>query len=123
MCGYFVHHIAFDGWFVDVLFQELQAYYAYYLHAQSNTPATLQLPALSIQYKDFALWQRSYLTGETLEDQLAYWKSQLEGYETLQFDAISNCFIDTHSPSYSLKRGYANMIVRKYYPSTIKMLI
>jgi acyl-CoA synthetase (AMP-forming)/AMP-acid ligase II len=78
-----VHHIAFDGWSVDVLPKELQAHYNYYLHEQSDTPAPLDLPALSIQYKDFALWQRSYLTGETLENQLGYWRSQLDGYETL----------------------------------------
>ncbi|MBY7735362.1 non-ribosomal peptide synthetase, partial [Francisella philomiragia] len=41
------------------------------------------LPELSIQYKDFAYWQREYLEGDILEKQLDYWKGRLLGYETL----------------------------------------
>ena len=43
----------------------------------------LSLPILDIQYKDYAIWQRSYLSGEILEKQLSYWRSKLEGYENL----------------------------------------
>ncbi len=43
-----------------------------------------QLPALPIQYADYAAWQREWLQGEVLERQLAYWKSQLAGVATLE---------------------------------------
>ncbi|NDB85419.1 MAG: hypothetical protein EB127_22360, partial [Alphaproteobacteria bacterium] len=84
-----VHHIAFDGWSVDVLLKELEEYYRYY---RSNLEDKLNLPYLGIQYKDFALWQRSYLTGERLERQLGYWRDKLAGYSTL------NLIIDKPRP-------------------------
>ena len=37
------------------------------------------LPELPIQYADFAVWQRQWLQGERLDDQLAYWRRQLAG--------------------------------------------
>ncbi|MFT4693256.1 MAG: amino acid adenylation domain-containing protein [Francisella sp.] len=73
-----IHHIASDGWSMDVLLKELNAYYDHYAN---NTP--LQLSELSIQYKDFAVWQREFLQGEELDKQLSYWKDRLLGYETL----------------------------------------
>jgi amino acid adenylation domain-containing protein/non-ribosomal peptide synthase protein (TIGR01720 family) len=78
-----VHHIAFDGWSTDILLNELQTYYNYYLEQSKGSVSSLNLLYLTIQYKDFALWQRSYLRGEKLEKQLNYWKSKLDGYETL----------------------------------------
>jgi len=78
-----VHHIAFDGWSIDILLRELEEYYRYYLDLEHGLEAKLSLPELSIQYKDFALWQRSYLSGERLDKQLNYWKTKLAGYETL----------------------------------------
>jgi len=55
-----------------------------------------QLPPLAIQYKDFALWQRTYLQGEVLEKQLNYWKEKLSGYERLNLpvDKIRPANID-----------------------------
>src|SRR5205085_11432965 len=67
-----VHHIVSDGWSMQVLFQELSALYAAYA---AGLPSPL--PELPIQYADFALWQRQWLQGEELEDQLAYWQEQL----------------------------------------------
>src|SRR6185436_2842015 len=37
------------------------------------------LPELSIQYADYAIWQREWLQGKTLERQLTYWREQLRG--------------------------------------------
>jgi amino acid adenylation domain-containing protein len=69
-----LHHIVFDGWSFDILFRELTAFYeAFY----TGRPATV--PELRIQYADFARWQGEWLQGEVLEDQLSYWRSQLEG--------------------------------------------
>jgi len=67
-----LHHIISDGWSSGIFMQELSALYQSYLTQQS--PA---LPALPIQYVDFAHWQRNWLQGEVLERQLAYWKQQL----------------------------------------------
>jgi len=69
-----MHHIVSDGWSVSVLLRELAALYAAF-----STGASSPLPPLPIQYADFALWQRQWLQGEVLENQLAYWKKQLAG--------------------------------------------
>ena len=73
-----IHHIAFDGWSTDIFLNELQQFYNQYLN---NTK--LNLPNLSIQYKDFALWQRHHLTGKVLLTQLNYWKKKLDNYENI----------------------------------------
>lgn len=75
------HHIVTDGWSEDLFQRELFLYYDAYL----NKNTFFNLPALKIQYKDYALWQRSYLTGETLEKQLSYWKNKLANYQPLEF--------------------------------------
>jgi len=69
-----MHHIISDGWSFDVFFRELAALYTAFSHSQSSP-----LPELSIQYADFAYWQREWLQGEVLESQLNYWKQQLGG--------------------------------------------
>ena len=69
-----VHHVAFDGWSLDVFERELgQLYEAF---AAGESPA---LPELPVQYGDYAVWQREWLAGEVLEEQLSYWKGQLKG--------------------------------------------
>ena len=74
------HHIATDGW-SDMIFQEeLSAYYEAYI--KSDT--AFSLPDLEIQYKDYALWQRSYTTGNVLDKQLSYWKDKLSGFQSLK---------------------------------------
>ncbi|PWN68629.1 hypothetical protein C1631_018305, partial [Chryseobacterium phosphatilyticum] len=73
-----VHHIAFDGWSVDILFKEIQAVYEALINKIPH-----QLPNPAVQYKDFALWQRNYLKGEVLDKQINYWKNILEGFESL----------------------------------------
>ncbi|MBY0273421.1 MAG: gramicidin biosynthesis protein, partial [Alphaproteobacteria bacterium] len=78
-----IHHIAFDGWSTRIFLKELQEYYTCYLDQLNGKEGSLKLPELKIQYKDFALWQRSYLTKEKLSTQFTYWKNKLSGYETL----------------------------------------
>jgi len=78
-----IHHIAFDGWSVDIFLRELQEYYRYYLGQSQGLDTKINLPELTIQYKDFALWQRNYLNGKRLEKQLNYWRNKLSNYETL----------------------------------------
>jgi amino acid adenylation domain-containing protein len=69
-----MHHIVSDGWSMGVLFRELSALYKAFC-----TGEPCQLPELPIQYADFAVWQRKWLQGETLEDQLSYWRDRLNG--------------------------------------------
>ncbi len=67
-----LHHIAADGWSMDVLARELSELYAACVESR---PASL--PDLPIQYADFAVWQRAWLQGAVLEEQLRYWRHQL----------------------------------------------
>jgi amino acid adenylation domain-containing protein/non-ribosomal peptide synthase protein (TIGR01720 family) len=69
-----VHHIVSDGWSQNVLIQEVAALYEAF---SQGKPSPLE--PLPIQYADYAVWQRRYLEGESLERQLAYWKEQLAG--------------------------------------------
>jgi amino acid adenylation domain-containing protein len=73
-----VHHIAFDGWSVNIFIGELIRLYDYYQNG-----GEYPLKELKIQYRDYAVWQREYLRGGVLETQLEYWKRKLAGYETL----------------------------------------
>ncbi|NER91537.1 non-ribosomal peptide synthetase [Moorena sp. SIO3A2] len=74
-----LHHIASDGWSLTVLPKELSAIYTAIVQEEP-----LSLPELPIQYADFAVWQRNYLQGETLEQQLSYWKQKLQDLPQLQ---------------------------------------
>src|ERR1051325_217222 len=69
-----MHHIISDEWSLDIFFRELGAYYEGFATGDS-----VELPDLPIQYGDFACWQRDWLKGEGLEEQLRFWKEQLQG--------------------------------------------
>lgn len=73
-----LHHIIFDGVTVyQVFLPELRALYEAFAAGQPSL-----LPDLPIQYADFAAWQREWLQGKVLAEQLAYWKKQLAGAPT-----------------------------------------
>ncbi|HEX3526265.1 MAG TPA: amino acid adenylation domain-containing protein [Thermoanaerobaculia bacterium] len=77
-----MHHIISDGWSMGVLIREIAALAAAVLASgRAALPSALSaaLPELPIQYADFAVWQRGWLTGSELERQLSYWRSQLAG--------------------------------------------
>ena len=78
-----VHHIAFDGWSMEILLKDLVGFYMYL----STGDVSCRPVPLPVQYKDFALWQRGYLQGSVLEKELAFWKSHLSGFETLNLPA------------------------------------
>ncbi|HEX7334404.1 MAG TPA: amino acid adenylation domain-containing protein [Pyrinomonadaceae bacterium] len=67
-----MHHIVSDGWSLGVLIGELAALYESFV--EGTTP---NLPELPIQYADFAMWQREWLSGEELKRQLRYWREHL----------------------------------------------
>ncbi|WP_406630956.1 non-ribosomal peptide synthetase [Amycolatopsis sp. WGS_07] len=76
-----VHHIAFDGASWDVLAAELAELYRAF-----HAGALPELPALPIQYADFALWQREDAQTR-LGGQLAYWRERLAGLTPLELPA------------------------------------
>lgn len=67
-----LHHIIADAWSLEVMLRELDRFYTAFVQ---GVPAGM--PELSVQYADFALWQREWLQGERLDAQTAYWKKQL----------------------------------------------
>src|ERR1700719_3301882 len=69
-----MHHIVSDGWSQGVFNRELMVLYEAYREGRENP-----LKPLTVQYADFALWQRSWLDGGALDEGLKYWKEQLAG--------------------------------------------
>ncbi|MFQ6313945.1 condensation domain-containing protein, partial [Lysobacter capsici] len=68
------HHIVSDGWSLGVLVEELRALYAAFAQGLDDP-----LPPLPVQYADYALWQRGWLSGARWEAQSRYWREQLRG--------------------------------------------
>jgi amino acid adenylation domain-containing protein/non-ribosomal peptide synthase protein (TIGR01720 family) len=73
-----LHHIAGDGWSLGLLVREIAALYPAFA-ARRPSP----LPELPVQYADFAVWQHSWLRGEVLEREMAFWRQQLAGLPPL----------------------------------------
>lgn len=69
-----MHHIIVDGWSLGLLVEELKSLYQAFAHHQMSP-----LPELAIQYSDFAAWQREWMRGDALQQQMDYWKQQLSG--------------------------------------------
>jgi amino acid adenylation domain-containing protein len=67
-----MHHIVSDGWSMGVLIREVSA-----LYDALETGREAGLPELAVQYADFAAWQHGWLTGETLEAELGFWRDKL----------------------------------------------
>ncbi|MGA9768120.1 MAG: amino acid adenylation domain-containing protein, partial [Blastocatellia bacterium] len=74
-----MHHVASDGWSVGILIREFTKLYRAYSEGEEAVVEEMRL-----QYADFAVWQREYLKGEVLEEQMKYWKGQLEGVSALE---------------------------------------
>jgi amino acid adenylation domain-containing protein len=72
-----MHHIITDGWSMSVFFREIA-----HIYQRIVEDRPLELPEFTIQYSDFAQWQRDSVTGEHLDRQLAYWKDKLSGSPT-----------------------------------------
>jgi len=73
-----LHHIVADGWSMQVLVNELTCLYNGYVQQQPASLATLP-----IQYADYAAWQREWLQGAVLEEQMRYWTESLQGVKPL----------------------------------------
>ncbi|MDX2086529.1 MAG: amino acid adenylation domain-containing protein, partial [Kofleriaceae bacterium] len=83
-----MHHIVGDEWSSEVLYRDLAALYA-----------GVELPALAVQYADFAAWQRAHMTGDVLARQVAYWQRELSGATPLDLPT------DRPRPAVSAGRG------------------
>ncbi|HYH79663.1 MAG TPA: amino acid adenylation domain-containing protein, partial [Longimicrobium sp.] len=90
-----LHHIASDGWSMEILQREVTALYAARVSGDDA-----DLPDLPVQYADYAVWQRRWLEGEVLERQLGYWKERLAGAP-----AVLELPIDHPRPSVAGGRG------------------
>jgi FkbM family methyltransferase len=69
-----IHHIAADEWSMELIQQEVLQLYEAFTHARRPS-----LPELPIQYADFACWQRDWLQGPVLEQEITYWEKELAG--------------------------------------------
>ncbi|HET7461931.1 MAG TPA: amino acid adenylation domain-containing protein, partial [Longimicrobium sp.] len=69
-----MHHIVSDGWSIGVLTRELSALYAAFGRGDADP-----LPALPVQYADYAAWQRRWVEGDVLQRQTEYWRTTLTG--------------------------------------------
>ncbi len=67
-----LHHIISDGWSMSVMFRDVGELYAAAVDGRAP-----RLPVLSVQYADFAAWQRGWLEGDRLDEQLTYWQQRL----------------------------------------------
>ncbi|MGL6341223.1 MAG: amino acid adenylation domain-containing protein, partial [Waterburya sp.] len=73
-----MHHIIADGWSLEVFTQELASLYSDFIQGKS-----FSLPDLSLQYGDFAAWQRQWSQTEAFTTQVAYWEKQLASLPAL----------------------------------------
>jgi amino acid adenylation domain-containing protein len=69
-----MHHIVSDAWSAAIFFQELGVLYTAFAAGKPSP-----LPELAVQYADYAAWQRKFLQGKALEDQISYWREHLIG--------------------------------------------
>jgi amino acid adenylation domain-containing protein len=73
------HHIVSDGWSLGILSREIGLLYDAFAAGRSSP-----LPELPIQYADYAIWERQWLSGEETERQLSYWRAQLRAAPVLE---------------------------------------
>ncbi len=88
------HHIITDAWSLNLILKELAALYTAYAQEKPSP-----LPELTLQYRDFAHWQRGWLQGPVLDRQMTYWRQKLSRLEPLDLPA------DHPRPSMQSYRG------------------
>ncbi len=73
------HHLVWDGWSIGVWIRELAVLYESFRQGRPSP-----LPELSVQYADYALFQREWLSGERLDAHVAWWQERLRGVPSLE---------------------------------------
>ena len=116
-----MHHIISDGWSIGVLLREISLLYGACLSGQLPL-----LPPLPIQYADYAVWQARWLRGPQREQQLAYWRAQLNGippYVDLPLDTPRRAHQgyrgDLHR--FSLDRGTCEKLMELAKPERVTL--
>lgn len=89
-----MHHIISDAWSVNIFFNELRVLYEAFVTGKPSP-----LAELPIQYADYAVWQRDYLSGEALARQMDFWKHALDGLAPLPLP------LDRPRPAFQSFRG------------------
>jgi hypothetical protein len=89
-----MHHAISDGWSIGVLIREVSAFYESFRLGEPSP-----LPEPTIQYADYAVWQRNWLQGAVLEAQLDYWTDQLADVPVLELPT------DRPRPPVACQRG------------------
>ncbi|MEH2134825.1 MAG: condensation domain-containing protein [Nostoc sp.] len=124
-----MHHIVADGWAIGVLIHEIATLYeAFSVGKLSLRDATrTPLSELSIQYVDFAVWQRNWLQGERLETQLAYWQRKLGGkLPVLELPRVRGASLRdaprTLTPSQTFSGGREALVLPKTLSEKLKTL-
>ena len=120
-----VHHIAADGWSMEILLREFQVYYKSILENVSEP-----LPPLNIQYVDFAQWQRQRIQENEFDAQVKYWQQHLQDIPVVHSLPLDNIRpkIKQHagqSVSGRLSTNIANSLhhfARKYQMSEFMLL-
>ena len=90
-----MHHLVADGWSAGILVRELSALYDDHLRGRPSS-----LPPLTIQYADFAAWQREWLSPARMQEQLAYWTQALA-----DLPAVVDLPADRPRPAVQSSRG------------------
>jgi amino acid adenylation domain-containing protein/thioester reductase-like protein len=100
------HHFVHDGWEVSVFFNELKALYTAFKEGEKSP-----LDHLPLQYADYAIWQRNYLSGACLEEKINYWVNRIRDYPQ-----IVNLPVDHPRPSVqSFNGGLIRLDVKDLY--------
>jgi amino acid adenylation domain-containing protein len=74
-----MHHIVCDAWSMPVLLKELFLFYEKFTNGLPHA-----LAELPVQYSDYAVWQRTKISGETFDRDVSYWRKSLEGASILE---------------------------------------
>jgi amino acid adenylation domain-containing protein len=107
-----LHHIVYDAWSTRVLYRELTVLYEAFSKGRSSP-----LAELPIQYIDFAQWQRDWLQGEMLDQELSYWKKQLDRVSTLQLP------VDRPRPAVqSFRAAYESIVLSRELTEEVKTI-
>jgi hypothetical protein len=95
-----MHHIVSDGWSMGIMTKEFNRLYEAYLKEEENP-----LPEMVLQYVDYAVWEREWLQGEKLDEQLSYWKQKLAGVPELEIqrEHMPGAIISHRSASYAFE--------------------
>ena len=105
-----VHHIVEDGWSLAILVQELGALYTAIVEGRADS-----LKPLPVQYPDYAIWQRQWLQGAVLKEQLQYWRERL-------LDAPPTLMLPTDRPRPAIETHKGAMLSFEVAPRVVSGL-